>query len=76
MRVTLRRFTKDPKRYLKKAPFIIVINAEPQFAVIPYVTYKATFEQGEKVEIHSNTVTNHMQSTPKRRGRLYRLFFE
>lgn len=74
MRVTLKKFLFNPKYYLRRAPVVIVINSRPEFAIIPYVTYKAVYEN-EKIDIHQNTITQHMQASKKKHSRLYRLLF-
>lgn len=72
MKLTLKKFVKDPYKLIEKAPLVILVNREPKFAIIPYVIYKNNIEL-----IHENTFTQHTEILPpKPHGRLWRLFFE
>lgn len=75
MRLTLKKFVTSPKRFLKKAPLVIVISNQPTFAIIPYVTYKAVYEN-EKIDIHQNTITQHIHRFEKKHNRLWDLLFK
>lgn len=75
MRVTLKKFTKNPYPMIKKAPVIITVNREPRYAIIPYVVYKTTLQQKDHGTIHQNTISQHMQRKSIKHSWLWKLLF-
>lgn len=75
MKLTLKKFSENPKGYMKKAPLIISINERPTYAVIPYVTYKTKCLDGEMPDLHQNTFTNHIHAFKSKHPRWWNLLF-
>lgn len=67
MKVSLMKFSLNPRKYLLRVPFVITINDRPTYAIIPYETYKTKCLEGVSPDLHQNTFTQHIEQKTKKR---------
>lgn len=74
MRISLKRFTRDPYKYVKKAPLLLLLGDYPRYAIIPYSEYKKHFIEDIEPQDQAPTIQIISGDKPKR-SRLWRLLF-
>jgi len=67
MKISLKKFSINPKGYMRRAPVIITVNDRPTYAIIPYVTYKTKWIEGNMPDLHQNTFTQHIERFKQKR---------